>query len=268
MRCLLAFAVVCAALPAMAQDGRVLLRWNVPADSALAFRLAATNVDPDSTPEPSGLWGQMPTVEQADMTAVLRPLGGGRLEVEFHRGDVVFAEGDSTAALFEKLQGLAESFGEALGMSSILRGEIDEAGTIGSFWLPQEQKNLLALYFELPEDSVAVGDTWRLDGAQLLTMRNVRVDEGARTNVVRLVAIEGPPDRPLAVMEYDLHERVEGGFGHMTFAYRGQGTFDVVAGTWLGFAGRMDSESTFMGQQVSAQQIVLEPVAHPDATGE
>lgn len=249
---------------AAAQEGRVLLRWNVPADSALAFRLATTSVEPDSTPEPSGLWSRMPTVERADLTAVLRPLEAGRIEVEFHQGDVVFAEGDSTAALFEKLQGLTERLGEALGMSSVLRGEIDEAGTIGSFWLPQEQKNLLALYFELPEDSVAVGDTWPLDGAQLLTMRNVRVDTGTRTNAVRLAAIEGTADRPLAVIEYDLHERVEGSFGHMTFTYRGRGTFDVAAGTWAGFAGRMDSESTFMGQQASSQLVVLEPVSVPE----
>lgn len=192
------------------------------------------------------------------MTTVLRGRPDGQIDAELVQGEVEFAD-DSTAALFDILKELQELLG-----GTQLRGRITPSGEITSFWLPQEQKNLLALFFELPSDSVAVGDSWELSGTSLLFVSGpFQVDEASRTNEVRLVDMEGDSTRPVAVLDYDLRERIAGEFGHMAFEFRGRGEFDVAAGTWRRFGGRMSIESTFMGAQSSTQEFALDPMSAP-----
>ncbi|HEX9952013.1 MAG TPA: hypothetical protein VGB53_09615, partial [Rubricoccaceae bacterium] len=190
------------------------------------------------------------------MTTVLRGRTDGAIDVELIQGEVAFAD-DSTAALLKALRELQQSLG-----GTQLRGQITTAGEVTSFWLPQEQKNILALFFELPEDSVSIGDVWELSGTSLLSLRGpFNVEEASRSNEVRLVALEGGPARPLATLDYNLRERIAGSFGHMEFVFVGRGEFDVAAGTWRRFGGRMSIESTFMGTQSSSQEFALEPVS-------
>ena len=244
------------ALPAIAQDQPVLLRWQVPSDSALAFRTVMRAAEPDSS---TGLASLIPSVERADMTSVLRGRPDGQIDVELIQGEVEFAD-DSTAALFEALRGLQEALG-----GTQLRGRITPSGAITSFWLPVDQKSLLALFFELPEDSVSVGDVWELRGTNLLSLRGpFQVEEANRSNEVRLSAVEERASGQVATLDYDLNERIAGSFGHMAFAFEGRGEFDVVAGTWRRFGGRMSIERTFMGAQSSSQVFALEPVTVPD----
>lgn len=260
------------ALPATAQSGPVLLRWHVPADSALAFRTTMRNADP-AAPADSVGFSFMPRVDRAELTTILRPRPNGEIDVDLVQGDVTFTEdgtasGDSTASIFRMLRQMQASLGGVQ-----LRGRITTSGSVASFWLAQEQKNLVALFFELPADSVAVGDTWALDGVSLLFLRGpFRVDTASRTNTVRLAALDGTPEAPVAVLAYDLRERVEGDFGFMEFVFTGRASFDVAAGTWQGFVGQMRvSQSVKMGDTVmgggrpTAQDFALEPVLIPSA---
>lgn len=231
----------------------MLLRWQVPIDSALAFRTAMRAAETDSS---TGLASLIPSVERADMTTVLRGRSDGQIDVELIQGEIEFAD-DSTAALFEALQELQEALG-----GTQLRGQITASGVVTSFWLPQEQKNILALFFELPKDSVSVGDVWELGGTSLLSLRGpFQVEEASRTNEVRLSAVGEQAYGSVAILDYDLRERIAGSFGHMEFVFAGRGEFDVAAGTWQRFGGRMSIESTFMGAQSSTQEFALEPVA-------
>ncbi len=259
------------ALPAAAQSGPVLLRWRVPPDSALAFRTTMRNADPTESAD-SATVSLMPRVDRAELTTILRPRPDGETDVDLIQGDVAFAEssaadGDSTAAMFRMLRQMQGALGGVQ-----LRARISASGAVTSFWLPQEQKNLVSLFFELPTDSVAVGDEWSLDGVSLLFLRGpFRVDESSRTNTVRLVALEGTPEAPVAMLAYSLREHVAGSFGFMEFGFTGRGAFDVAAGTWQHFAGKMQTSSRVqmggasMGDgRPSVQDVALEPVRVPE----
>lgn len=251
MKALAALALLLA-VPAAAQGGPVLLRWQVPADGPLAFRTVLRAAPADTAAS------LFQTIERADMTAVLRGRPDGEVDVEVVQGDVTFADGAAPLQeLLESMETLREAMGDAQ-----LRARITPAGAITSFWLKQEQKNLVSLFFELPADSVAVGDAWALDGTSLLFLSGpFRVEAAERTNRVRLVALEGGPDRPVAVLEYDVRERVEGDFGRLAFAFEGRGEFDVAAGAWRRFGGRMTAENTVMGAQRTTQIFALDPIA-------
>lgn len=206
-----------------------------------------------------GLASLIPSVERADMTTILRGRPDGQIDVELIQGEIEFGD-DSTDTLAKLLSEMQELMG-----GTHLRGRVTPSGEITSFWLPQEQKNLLSMFFELPSDSIAVGDTWRLNGTSLLFVSGpFIVDKASLTNEVQLVALEGDPMHLIAVLNYNLRERIAGDFGHLEFAFSGRGEFDVAAGTWRRFGGHMSIENTFMGAQSSVQEFALEPVSVPE----
>ena len=238
------------ALPAAAQSGPVLLRWKVRPDSALAFRTTMRVADEPSDSADASL---LPRVEGGDLTTVLRSRPDDQLDVRVTIGAVTFAD-DSTTAVFDRLR-------EEAGGALQIQARMTDAGRITS-GLQQEQANMVALFFELPEAPVAVGDTWALDGVRMLAFTGgMQATDSSRTNVVRLVALEGTPEAPIAILEYDLHERLASHSAEMASDVTARGAFDVARGTWQRLDGRMGITNSMFDALSMAQTFTLEPAA-------
>lgn len=73
----------------------------------------------------------------------------------------------------------------------LLRGEISERGQIESFYLKSAQKNLIAIFFELPNKAVKIGDTWSLNVNYLQYDQSFVCKSADRTNKVELIDVPG-----------------------------------------------------------------------------
>ena len=90
------------------------------------------------------------------------------------------------------------------------RGSVYENGAIHSFWTKQNQKNLLAVFAQLPTDKVAVGDSWNLDVNLITCNENVIRKKSFRRNSVTLENIIVENGETIAVLNYDIVESFQG----------------------------------------------------------
>ena len=95
---------------------------------------------------------------------------------------------------------------------TMLHGEISEEGIIKSFYLANKQKNLVALFFQLPGRPVKVGDEWPLDIQLLSTDQGFICDSSYRKNVVRVVNISNSDGEHIVTLNYDIIEYVHGSY--------------------------------------------------------
>jgi hypothetical protein len=72
----------------------------------------------------------------------------------------------------------------------VLRGAINEDGTIESFYTVNTQRNLIALFFELPGRSIKLGDSWPLTVNLLSADQSFKCDSSYKRNTVTVVKIE------------------------------------------------------------------------------
>src|SRR5690606_18646859 len=92
----------------------------------------------------------------------------------------------------------------------VLRGSVYETGPIHSFWVKNDQKNLIALFFQLPENPVKIGDKWSLEVNFIGNDQTFVCDNAYKTNEVTLTDIKEVNGEKIAVLEYNLIEFVEG----------------------------------------------------------
>jgi hypothetical protein len=168
--------------------------------------------------------------------------------------------------------------GQALGqaMESMvgtvqLRGELNPDGAITSFYLEQKQRNLLAMFFELPTGPVQVGDSWSID-VNCIEMGNGFIASSAqRTNRVEFTELSKTPDgRPIAVLDYVIAEFVRGEFlaptsddvspASMMCMFIGRGEFLIEEGRWERFTGEFTVRSTGFMEANATQRFALTPL--------
>lgn len=140
----------------------------------------------------------------------------------------------------------------------VLRGSVYETGGIHSFWLNSSQKNLIAIFFELPKNPVKIGDKWSLDINLISNDQNFECETAHKINEVELIDIKNINGERIAVLQYNIEEYVEGKFNTptffggtrgvketmMRFSYEGIAEFSVDRGRWIKFDGLMSLEST------------------------
>ncbi len=178
-----------AAKPAAApapDPSKVSLRWKLPVNSPVAFRL-------EGTPEAADAKGGSGQALRA--TYVLHRPEAGDLLLR------VASEGASTPD-----QGTFSDRGFVL----------DGLGGI--------DRNTATLWLELPRDPVGVGDKWSL-GTDLVDMAALGPDfaqkKAERRNTAKLAALAPEGDEQIATIEYDLHERVSGVIAPPTSLFHG-----------------------------------------------
>ena len=160
---------------------------------------------------------------------------------------------------------------------TILRGKLSPEGEVISFYYTTAQNNLTSVLFALPAKKVRVGDVWR-SGVNMIQMdQNFVVDSASKRDRVRLKAIETIQGRKIAVIEYDIEEYTRGGFGNsltggivtifgsekegiMRITHEAIGRFDIEAGRWIDYEGRMiiDSFLTMLskGQNITTYKLI------------
>jgi hypothetical protein len=147
---------------------------------------------------------------------------------------------------------------ESMNQGVMLRGSVYETGGIHSFWVKSSQKNLIALFFELPTRSVKIGDKWPLDIDLIANDQNFDCDSSFKLNEVTLTDIRTTNGETIAVLKYNIVEYVKGNFyaplflgndeSHketmMKFTDQGIAEFSVDKGRWVSYDGIMSLEAT------------------------
>ena len=162
---------------------------------------------------------------------------------------------DSTDSQESKMLKMMQSMNQGV----ILRGSVHETGAIYSFWVKSNQKNLIALFFQLPTTPVKIGDKWSLDINLIANDQSFECDSAYKINEVTLTDIKNVNGETVAVLKYRIEEYVNGDFNlpsffgnggggkketMMKFSHRGIAEFSVSRGRWITYDGIMSLEAT------------------------
>lgn len=161
---------------------------------------------------------------------------------------------------------------------SLLNGEITPEGKVASFYLAQEQKNILALFFELPGKPVKVGDTWPID-LNCITLSSslfaeLIIDNSEQVNQVTFTELtETPRGEQVAVLDYSIIESVEGKLiPYQSFSatepvsisikcsFIGRGHFLISQGRWEQFSGEWSTQTSWPTTSELTQPFALTPL--------
>ena len=171
----------------------------------------------------------------------------------------------------EKTREEAAKFEEMMNTVPQLQGLINTSGTILSFYLPQRQKNLLALMFELPKGPVKPGDTWDINFMCLELGVGFTEDFADRVNIVRLADVKKNVQlQNIATLEYLLTEKVSGSMTNpmtkqtipteMTCNYIGRHDFNIDHGRWENIKGEFRINSTGIMNSKVFQNLAMMPI--------
>jgi hypothetical protein len=150
----------------------------------------------------------------------------------------------------------------------MLRGVINEDGTIESFYTKNDQKNLIAALFELPGRSVKLGDTWAIDVHFLSMDQNFKCDSSFRRDIVKVVAINNTGNEHIVTLKYDILEYVSGDFNSpfgnnspmktsMKMTHIALANFSIEKGRWISYDGVMALSATGMMAMQTTKKISL-----------
>jgi len=259
------------------------LDWKLDDNEVIAYKTAMNLVD-DAETTVSFDWGQflgedidygefnqelskLTTPEISSFISILKPNEQGNISVQMIVGEVNSVENSESSALNDALNNMMQSMEGTVQ----LRGEITPAGAIDSFYLEPRQKNLLAIFFELPTYPVKVGDTWQLDFNCLSMGAGFIAEHSEKTNQVEFVYVsKTADDEVVAVLDYMMLEYVEGTFKNplsedvtptsMTCGFLGRGQFLIEQGRWEQFVGEFMISSMGLMTTDNTQEFALTPL--------
>lgn len=165
--------------------------------------------------------------------------------------------------------------------SSLLQGEITPEGEIVSTCIAQRQRNLLALFFELPGKPINVGDTWQIDlNCIIMDSSQFTIENFDRVNQVTFTKIvETPEGEPVAILDYLIVESVEGEqtipffssepiSASMKCSFIGRGQFLIEQGRWKQFSAEHTIQTTGVITSDVTQHLALSPLEQvPEYSG-
>jgi hypothetical protein len=273
---------------ASGQNGNtVSLRWKLQRNEALSFKTVMLNIDTTrarefslNTDRLSGLFGDntkdnLPEIQQffsginssfskADFTTKLTENRNGVIDIEMDKKEEEAPankkDTDNIITGFPKMK-------KKLGGNVMLRGALNKDGSIQSFYVKNDQKNIIAIFFELPRNDVKVGDSWPL-AVNLISMdQNFTCDTSFKKNTCKLVDLKKTGNETIAIIKYDLGEYVSGDYYNpgtgvskkstMKMTYNGLAEFSVDKGRWASYNGIMTLHTTGVSTSVTTQKIAL-----------
>ena len=180
-------------------------------------------------------------------------------------------EGIIDVEMIRKLNKTNDSLNEKEGFNEMLsgtqlKGSIYRNGSIHSFWLNNSQKNLVALFFQLPKKKVKIGDIWSLQDLNYIQYGNIfHCEKADKTNEVKLTGINKTENDVIAVMEYNIHEYVSGKIdfmgslspSQMEMSFKGKSEFSVNKGRWISYVGFLTVKSNGIMNSNSSQKLAL-----------
>lgn len=236
-------------------------------DSAVSFNLDQIFSDNPNFDQLSEQVSGFALPESGSLISILELNAHGNISVRMIVDQLNFDESQSENEFGQSLNQLMKSMEGTVQ----LRGEITPDGAISSFYLEERQRNLLAIFFELPTTPVRVGDTWSIDFNCISMGAGFIADTAQKVNQVRLASLSQTPDgKPVAVLDYVLGEMVEGDFQSlssgeptltsMTCSFVGQGHFLIDEGRWAKFVGEFAIRSTGIIESNAVQRFALMPL--------
>ncbi len=148
-----------------------------------------------------------------------------------------------------------------------LRGIINKDGGIESFFMKRDQKNLLAVFFQLPEQPVRKGDHWQLEVNWLTMDHNFLSEKSQRINKVEMIDVIEKGGETIAILKYHIYERVEGDFKSpfgktpiptmMEMGLEGICEFSITHGKWKNYSGMLNMTSTGYQNASYTQKFAL-----------
>lgn len=200
--------------------------------------------------------------QEYSMTTVMKDKGEGKIGFLLvpGKGSAVQTGVEEFDRMLKNLEGTVQ-----------LRGDLSPSGEILSFWLPQRQKNMIALFCGLPPGPVRKGDRWSL-AVNLIEMGHGFIpSKSRRVNTVELKNVETRDGKEVvASLEYLIAESVEGDFQNpmgggttpttMAFTFMGRAEFSVTRGSWRTYLGRLSARSTGFMKSESEQEFALRPL--------
>ena len=155
---------------------------------------------------------------------------------------------------------------------TMLRGSVYSNGSLHSFWMKSNQKNLLSLFFELPNKELTKGDTWTLSNVNFIgNDQNFICKKAEKRNIITLTDIKKLNGETIAVIDYDILEYVSGDFNtpaffgneagnkktEMKFIYKAQAEFSVEKGKWISYNGIMSLDASGALNSVQKKKFAL-----------
>ena len=141
--------------------------------------------------------------------------------------------------------------GQKLKPRTLIRATVDKFGVNKSFYVPQKEKNILSLFFQLPKNKVKKGDVWSIPFHFVSVPGAIHCKKSIQKSRVYLADIEKLKDgRVIASLEYRIIEHISGslpappGHGHahqlsLTMVFFAKARFDVTHGHWIRLRGRL-----------------------------
>ena len=140
----------------------------------------------------------------------------------------------------------------------ILRGKFNPDGQNLSFYYEQNKKNLISLFFELPQKPVKIGDEWNIDVDIISLDQHFKADSLSKKNTVRLKDIVERNGNKIAIIEYDLNEFVTGNLEknksksskqneasekpYLKATHKIIGEFSINKGYWISYDGYRETK--------------------------
>lgn len=201
--------------------------------------------------------------KNVDYVSRLTNKGNGIVDIVMQTRPKEKIEEAKTDTLVDKMGEMMKMM-QSMSQGVMLRGSVYETGGIHSFWVKSNQKNLIALFFELPQKTVQVGDSWELNIDLIANDQNFECDTSYKSNKVTLTALKKNNDETIAVLKYDIVEFVDGTFNVPSFMGKGGPTktmmkfthqaiaeFSIEKGRWISYDGIMGIDATgFMTSNV------------------
>lgn len=151
----------------------------------------------------------------------------------------------------------------------VLRGEVNEYGQVESFYLKSAQKNLIAMYFELPSKPIKLGDKWSLNINYLEFDQSFICKSADRINEVELIDILKDDTDTIVVFKYNISENANGYVVNpmnkeknetsISIKYVGISEFSIVKGRWSKFNGIIETTQKGMMSGSVKQKLALIP---------
>jgi hypothetical protein len=146
-----------------------------------------------------------------------------------------------------------------------LRGLLNQNGSIYSYFLEIRQKNLLALYFQLPDRPIKIGYSWPLDIQWFTANYTFLCDSVNKTNCKKLESVYENASDTIAILNYKYSEYLSGQteipFNNskraslMTIDCSGLLEFNITKGRWEKYNLIVTSKSTGL-QNASSKQLI------------
>jgi hypothetical protein len=139
-----------------------------------------------------------------------------------------------------------------------------------AFYVQSNQKNLIALYFQLPDKLIRIGDSWTLNTSLISMDQNFECDSSFKKNQVTLVDLIKKGNETVAVIKYDILEFASGVFINpffgnsrtktvIKFEYNATAEFSLDKGKWLSYNGTQSVLSTGMMTSNTTKKFSLVP---------